>query len=356
MVTQMIKITSLTSNPLNPQIIASTSCDKTTRLWSLDLPSSMIMEADDPEAAGRGPPFGSPMTGGEAEALGIGKCFAIFIGGFTTSGHKAAVMDAHFHPVLNLCVTSSVDHSIKIWEYPPPPQPDASKATLINITRPVFGTNMIHAAAVICIHWLSPSILISQSQESEVTHFTDATSREVTETERLTFPSKIVVWEWLGYETYQKAVTRGQFYVKDYFNAAQSRSYKVLAETHVGHTGKKLTFWGLTAVLTTKARIRIIDPTRLFLGRRPHTERPFKLDDLYTNDHDQWEEVLKMWKKDLWKQSEELESQIGIATVSVTSSDKENIFSAALYRNILLRVGQYEQMTLWKAVPKDAAV
>jgi hypothetical protein len=53
----------------------------------------MIIEADDPEASLRGPPFGSPMIG-EKEGLGIGRCFAIFIGGFTTRGHKAAVMDA----------------------------------------------------------------------------------------------------------------------------------------------------------------------------------------------------------------------------------------------------------------------
>jgi hypothetical protein len=127
-----------------------------------------------------------------------------------------------------------------------------------------------------------------------------------------------------------------------------SGSYKLLTETHIGHTGKKLTFSGLTAVLTTKAKIRIIDPIRLYTGQRPDTQQAFRSEDLYHENHEEWERVLKEKQEGLWKHCENSESQLGIATVSVNSSEQENIFSAALYRNVLLRVGQYEQMSLWK--------
>jgi hypothetical protein len=79
---------------------------------------------------------------------------------------------------------------------------------------------------------LSPSILISQSQQSERTEFpaSNLSNNEQEKVEkperfeRFTFPSKIVIWEWLGYEPYRKAVVRGQFYVKDYLVSANISS------------------------------------------------------------------------------------------------------------------------------------
>jgi len=87
------RITSLTAHPRNPLIFASTSRDKTTRLWCLDLPSEMKITSADPDANRLGPMFGAPLTAGESEGMGPGRCFAVTVGG-ASDGHNGTVLDA----------------------------------------------------------------------------------------------------------------------------------------------------------------------------------------------------------------------------------------------------------------------
>ncbi|KIM28716.1 hypothetical protein M408DRAFT_23384 [Serendipita vermifera MAFF 305830] len=203
------RITSLNSHPRNPHIIASTSRDKTARLWCLDLPAEMKISSTDPEANRLGPMFGSPLTGGEKEGLGPGRCFAVTIGGHS-DGHNATVLHASFHPEVNILATSGVDHCIKMWSFDLPPPPTAPEAVLVNLVRPIFSTKFLHHAMVSCIHWLSPSLLVSQSAQSQTA-------------EQEPFPAKLVVWKWLAYQTYKNVVTSGYEYVKDSLNATDSR-------------------------------------------------------------------------------------------------------------------------------------
>jgi hypothetical protein len=93
-------------------------------MWRLNLSSSDVIKHSDPHKARLGPPFGAPLTNGEAEATGIGRCVLVTEGGAISDGHKATVLDAvrglllslgdpnrlfkDFHPTLNLFATSSV--------------------------------------------------------------------------------------------------------------------------------------------------------------------------------------------------------------------------------------------------------
>lgn len=122
------RITSLHSHPQNPQIVVSTSRDTTSRMWRLNLSTSDVIKHSDPHKARLGPPFGAPLTNGEAEAIGMGRCVLVTEGGIVSDGHKSTVLDAvrglllglaelnrlfkDFHPTLNLLVTSSVRNVI----------------------------------------------------------------------------------------------------------------------------------------------------------------------------------------------------------------------------------------------------
>jgi hypothetical protein len=86
----------------------------------------MKITSADPNSDRLGPMFGSPLTGGENEGMGPGRCFAVTVGG-ASDGHDAAVLDAvrsglqttarshvtdgsqSFHPELNILATSSVN-------------------------------------------------------------------------------------------------------------------------------------------------------------------------------------------------------------------------------------------------------
>lgn len=88
------RITSLHAQPQNPQIIVSTSRDRTARIWRMNLSPETTIEHSDPSRARLGPPFGAPLTNGEAEATGMGRCVLVTEGGMPSDGHKATVLDA----------------------------------------------------------------------------------------------------------------------------------------------------------------------------------------------------------------------------------------------------------------------
>lgn len=332
------RITSLNYNPRNPRILCSTSRDQTTRLWSLDLLQSMKMASADPQLASFGPPFGAPLTGGEEESLGpTGRCFTVTAGG-QTAGHQATVLDACFHPDLDVIVTSSVDHRILIWEYDPPPSPSDLVGTLAVLGRPLFCFQMIHHAQVIRVRWLSPSVLISQSPQS-------VTDKDAS------FPGKISVWKWLGYGRYREAVTNKETYAVDWENATSSRSYKILSEIQLRQPAKKIMIHGSLVALATQTLIRVLDVSLLRPRSRPEPDIILTRDLMDTDV--MWEETLRRHKDVLWEQAERFDYSGVVGTASTEEFSAENIFAVSIYHGVVIRVGEGENMRIW-ATPKHS--
>lgn len=53
----------------------------------------MKIVSEDPDFNRLGPMFGAPLTAGENEGMGPGRCFAVTVGG-ASEGHNATVLDA----------------------------------------------------------------------------------------------------------------------------------------------------------------------------------------------------------------------------------------------------------------------
>ncbi|KAG8855199.1 hypothetical protein FRB91_002542 [Serendipita sp. 411] len=333
------RITSVTAHPRKPHIICTTSRDHTMRLWDLHLPKPMKVVAADPEAARLGPPFGNPLTGGEEEGIGPGKCFAVSAGG-VGDGHKATVLDASLHPFLNIVATSSVDHAVMLWMYEPPPSPTASVCTLAIIGRPVFCFKRFHMAQVIRVHWLSPSVLLSQTSQS----FSAGHDN---------FPGKLVVWEWLHYEALKEAAENGVKYARDYLNSTDSSSYKILAEVHIRQpTAMPLSISGTMATLTTSSIIRVIDLSLLIARARPDPDVALLHRDLSLEHEEEWQEKLREIKRQQWESAGNLWFPGVVDAVEIVNQNLEKTYNAVLYHGILIRVGERERVQVW--LPSEA--
>ncbi|WWD04264.1 hypothetical protein V865_002332 [Kwoniella europaea PYCC6329] len=166
-------ITSLTFHPLHPHILASTSYDKTTRIWNI-LGSDLIDFSE-----GEFPSMNFPM--GDADE---GNClFAILAGDFK-GGHRGYVAAANFHPTRNAIATVGLDRHVKIWplpEFPKPtlsplPPPRGYRAKIIY--QPIFSTTRLHEEFVDNVEWLNEYILITRSRK------------------------EFKIWQWLGFSRY----------------------------------------------------------------------------------------------------------------------------------------------------------
>lgn len=299
----------------------------------------MKISSADPEANRLGPMFGSPLTGGEKEGLGPGRCFAVTIGGHS-DGHNATVLHASFHPELNILATSGVDHCIKMWSFDLPPPPTAPEAVLVNLVRPIFSTKFLHHAMVSCIHWLSPSLLVSQSAQSQTA-------------EQEPFPAKLVVWKWLAYQTYKNVVTSGYEYVKDSLNATDSHSYKVLAEISLAYAAQRLSISQKLIILPSRSYTLVLDPSCFNSRARPtDSDNCLVESDLHHDDPAARTAALDRKKRQIWEhavsEGHAPSSASGVAIIPLEDVEEDTIFSAAMSHGMLLRVGNKERLRVWR--------
>ncbi|WRT69554.1 uncharacterized protein IL334_006541 [Kwoniella shivajii] len=163
----------LTSHPLHPHILASTSYDKSTRIWN-------ILGSDEPKIPlGEYPNENFPM--GDADE---GNCLFAILAGEGKGGHRGYVSCATFHPIKNAIATVGLDRQVKIWalpEFPKPklkpiPTPRGYRAKIIFV--PVFSTSRLHEDFVDFVDWLGDDTLITRSRQ------------------------QVAIWQWLGYRRY----------------------------------------------------------------------------------------------------------------------------------------------------------
>ncbi|WWC73548.1 uncharacterized protein I206_107520 [Kwoniella pini CBS 10737] len=150
----------LAVHPTHPHIIASTSYDKTTRIWNIlgsDLP---IIPA--------GERYNENFPMGDADE---GDCTFAILAGEGRGGHRAYVADAAFHPTKNAVATVGLDRQVKIWPLPqlpkpsinPLPTPIGYKAKIVHL--PLFSTSKLHADFVDNVEWLNEYTLMTRSRK-----------------------------------------------------------------------------------------------------------------------------------------------------------------------------------------------
>ncbi|WWC92940.1 uncharacterized protein L201_007903 [Kwoniella dendrophila CBS 6074] len=163
----------VTFHPLNPHILASTSYDKSTRIWN-------ILGSDTPKLPqGVLPNENYPM--GDADQ---GNCLITILAGEGKGGHRGYVSWAAFHPTKNAIATAGLDRQVKIWplfEFPEPsfkpvPTPRGYRAKIIYV--PMFSTSRLHFDFVDYIEWLDEHILITRQRQ------------------------QVAIWQWLGFSRY----------------------------------------------------------------------------------------------------------------------------------------------------------
>ncbi|KZT58331.1 WD40 repeat-like protein [Calocera cornea HHB12733] len=174
----------LTTHPVYPYIIASSSRDRSTRIYDLTLQQSFqITYAPLPDGMpnrGNFPMGGLPVTkkGEEGvEGEGPGKCIAVV--GWYVKGHRDAIVGADFHPTLPLLATCGLDHAVRIWALPKLPIPKDKPWEMAAVSDPLFGTRLLHSSPLDSIFWITDDILISKSWD-------EMDDRE----------GVVVIWQW----------------------------------------------------------------------------------------------------------------------------------------------------------------
>jgi WD40 repeat protein len=113
-------ITSLTTNPVWPNLVLSTSRDHTSRLWDLserptDQPHNPPWPGLPPPTLA-GAPHGLQATEPEGQGEGAGACVALLMGG-RAGGHEATVSSAVWHPSgLPIVATCGVRHVLTVLD------------------------------------------------------------------------------------------------------------------------------------------------------------------------------------------------------------------------------------------------
>ncbi|WWD20185.1 hypothetical protein CI109_104661 [Kwoniella shandongensis] len=163
----------LAFDPNNPHILASSSYDRTTRIWN-------ILGTDPPEPLpGDKPNENFPM--GDADE---GNTIVAILAGEGKAGHQGYVTCAAFHPTKRAIATCGMDYVVKIWPLPPLPEitvrpvptPRGYRPAVIHF--PLFLTNRFHDDFLDHIDWLGDDVLVSRASK------------------------QIITWQWLGYRRY----------------------------------------------------------------------------------------------------------------------------------------------------------
>ncbi|KIR39463.1 polycomb protein EED [Cryptococcus deuterogattii 99/473] len=159
--------------PLNPHILASTSSDRTTRIWN-------ILGSDAPAP----PPGDLPNENYPMADADEGNVIVAVLAGEGKGGHRAYVVSCAFHPTKRAIATCGMDYTAKIW--PLPPFPDPSPVPIptplgyrpMIVYFPLFSTSRLHYGFLDWIEWVADDILIIRGDKVMVT------------------------WQWLSYSRY----------------------------------------------------------------------------------------------------------------------------------------------------------
>ncbi|KAK4683866.1 hypothetical protein P7C73_g6350, partial [Tremellales sp. Uapishka_1] len=155
------EILSLSVSPSYPHVFASSSKDKSIRLWNFlgrdpaPSPSSKLSE-NYPQ--------------GMAEE---GDVIIAILAGDGSGGHQSDVISVAFHPTRDAVASAGADRAVKIWPLPPLPKPQTGHAPRgyrpLLICKPLFSTSRLHDSKVDTIAWLSEDILVSKSINQMIT-------------------------------------------------------------------------------------------------------------------------------------------------------------------------------------------
>ncbi|OCF37145.1 hypothetical protein I317_00132 [Kwoniella heveanensis CBS 569] len=158
---------------LHPHIIASSSYDKTTRIWNL-------RGADAPTPPpGRMPDENYPMADADE-----GTCVVAVLAGEGGGGHRFYVTYIAFHPTKNAIASCGADRAVKIWTFGTLPEPDLTPAPTPQgyrptiITSPVMTTTRLFDDFTDYIEWLNEDTLITRGRR------------------------QLAIWQWIGYKRY----------------------------------------------------------------------------------------------------------------------------------------------------------
>ncbi|WVF68577.1 hypothetical protein IAT40_003346 [Kwoniella sp. CBS 6097] len=158
---------------LYPHIIASSSDDKTIRIWN-------IKGADEPLLPlGRMPDQDYPM--GDADE---GNCVIAIIAGEGKGGHRFYVASVAFHPTKDAMASCGLDRAVKVWPLPPLPEPEQSptptrlgyRPKIVHL--PLFSTTRLFDDFTDYIEWLNEDTLITRGRR------------------------QLAIWQWIGYKRY----------------------------------------------------------------------------------------------------------------------------------------------------------
>ncbi|KAG8778197.1 hypothetical protein FRC12_025109 [Ceratobasidium sp. 428] len=276
-------ITHLTTHPIRPNYILSTSEDWTARMWSLADPVdttaapaywpgmlNIAEKANQKERSGKSKRGGRGGRGGRRELTvddldmnaltleeeqtvipsnalvsrtgpaggvpdrdraghGKGVCIAVFKGTAAgLGGHQSWVMCADFHPTKPFVITGGADRAVKIWRIPDFPTPETQPLVGVNFSTvelPLFSCTHLHEGAVDFIRWVTPDLVISKSK--------------ATTTNKNDFNGTVQLWRWLdlkrfapdGYEPKEWEVKPS---FQDYH---ESRSYMKVADLKLPREG-----------------------------------------------------------------------------------------------------------------------
>ncbi|KAF8599174.1 WD40 repeat-like protein [Ceratobasidium sp. AG-I] len=245
-------ITHLTTHPIRPNYILSTSRDHTARMWSLadpvDTPTAPAFWPGQKRVAAsldeldlsnlslnvdhqpiipldglvtRTGPAGS-VSDVRQTGVGAGVCVAVFKGtGDYTGGHDSWVLYADFHPTKPFVATCGGDRAVKIWRVPDFPTPETKPLHGVNfsiVEMPLFSSTHLHETAVDYVSWLTDDLLVSKSLGQA--------------TEDLDFTSVVVLWKWLDVGRFAPAGLdlRDSHVKPSYWDWKESRAYLIISD------------------------------------------------------------------------------------------------------------------------------
>ncbi|ODO00736.1 hypothetical protein L198_03062 [Cryptococcus wingfieldii CBS 7118] len=163
----------LTFAPHHPHILASSSADRTTRVWNIlgaDAPHNIPIEELSQNY---------PMADADE-----GTCVVAVIAGEGKGGHQSYVVHCEFHPSKRAIATCGMDYKVKIWALPPFPDPYPMSLPTPRGYRPkvlhfpIFSTSRLVAGFLDWVGWISDDILVVRSGKA------------------------VVTWQWLSYPRY----------------------------------------------------------------------------------------------------------------------------------------------------------